>query len=128
MWRFRLIRFRLTLIYTLLLTGAFALFSVGIFVGLDHVLNNDFYNRLSDAADNVVKDSKITATWSGGELRQREDEWLSTGDLAEAEPTGELRFLGRKSDGEPGWLTIWRGLDKLQNCIRGAQAMPMRCG
>jgi long-chain acyl-CoA synthetase len=39
-----------------------------------------------------------TATWSGGELRQREDEWLSTGDLAEAEPTGELRFLGRKSE------------------------------
>lgn len=22
-------------------------------------------------------------------------------------------FLGRKSDGEPGWLTIWRGFDKL---------------
>lgn len=39
-----------------------------------------------------------TATWSGGELRQRENEWLSTGDLAEAEPTGELRFLGRKSE------------------------------
>ncbi len=39
-----------------------------------------------------------TATWSGGELRQREDEWLSTGDLAQAEPTGELRFLGRKSE------------------------------
>jgi long-chain acyl-CoA synthetase len=39
-----------------------------------------------------------TATWSGGELRQRGDEWLSTGDLAEAEPTGELRFLGRKSE------------------------------
>ena len=39
-----------------------------------------------------------TATWSGGELRQRQDEWLSTGDLAEAEPTGELRFLGRKSE------------------------------
>ena len=39
-----------------------------------------------------------TATWSGGELRQREDEWLATGDLAQAEPTGELRFLGRKSE------------------------------
>jgi long-chain acyl-CoA synthetase len=38
------------------------------------------------------------ATWSGGALRQRADEWLSTGDLAEAEPTGELRFLGRKSE------------------------------
>jgi long-chain acyl-CoA synthetase len=38
------------------------------------------------------------ATWSGGELRPREDEWLATGDLAETEPTGELRFLGRKSE------------------------------
>ncbi len=39
-----------------------------------------------------------TSTWSGGELRQRQDEWLSTGDLAETQPTGELRFLGRKSE------------------------------
>ncbi len=39
-----------------------------------------------------------SSTWSGGELRQREDEWLSTGDLAETQPTGELRFLGRKSE------------------------------
>jgi long-chain acyl-CoA synthetase len=39
-----------------------------------------------------------TATWSGGELRKREDDWLATGDLAETEPTGELRFLGRKSE------------------------------
>ena len=22
-------------------------------------------------------------------------------------------FLGRKSDGEPGWITIWRGWEKL---------------
>ena len=39
-----------------------------------------------------------TATWSGGELRNHEDDWLATGDLAEKEPTGELRFLGRKSE------------------------------
>ncbi|HEY3703491.1 MAG TPA: AMP-binding protein [Terracidiphilus sp.] len=39
-----------------------------------------------------------TATWAGGELRQREDEWLATGDLAEAQSTGELKFLGRKSE------------------------------
>ncbi|UWZ84079.1 AMP-binding protein [Occallatibacter riparius] len=39
-----------------------------------------------------------TATWSGGELRQREDEWLATGDIAEAQSTGELKFLGRKSE------------------------------
>ncbi|KAA6457923.1 AMP-binding protein [Acidobacteria bacterium AB60] len=39
-----------------------------------------------------------TSTWSGGQLRTREDEWLATGDLAEAQTTGELRFLGRKSE------------------------------
>ena len=37
-------------------------------------------------------------TWSGGELKTREDEWLATGDIAEAQTTGELKFLGRKSE------------------------------
>jgi hypothetical protein len=32
-------------------------------------------------------------------------------------------FLGRRSDGEPGWITIWRGWDKLQTMIRGADAI-----
>jgi long-chain acyl-CoA synthetase len=39
-----------------------------------------------------------SATWSGGALHQRGDEWLATGDLAEAQETGELKFLGRKSE------------------------------
>jgi long-chain acyl-CoA synthetase len=39
-----------------------------------------------------------SATWSGGALHQRESEWLATGDLAEAQETGELKFLGRKSE------------------------------
>jgi len=39
-----------------------------------------------------------TATWSGGALETRADEWLATGDLAEARDTGDLRFLGRKSE------------------------------
>jgi long-chain acyl-CoA synthetase len=47
----------------------------------------------------LVKGPMIsTATWSGGELRHREDEWLATGDLAETQSTGELRFMGRKSE------------------------------
>lgn len=29
-------------------------------------------------------------------------------------------FLGRKGDGEPGWVTIWRGFHKLILCLRGA--------
>jgi long-chain acyl-CoA synthetase len=47
----------------------------------------------------LVKGPMIsTATWSGGQLRQREDEWLATGDLAETQAGGELRFMGRKSE------------------------------
>ncbi len=37
-------------------------------------------------------------------------------------------FLMRKGDGEPGWITIWRGLDKLLLCLRGASAATRRCG
>jgi len=29
-------------------------------------------------------------------------------------------FLGRKSDGEPGWITIWRGWEKLNSLVQGA--------
>jgi long-chain acyl-CoA synthetase len=55
--------------------------------------------KLGPDGEVFVKGPMISgATWSGGELRQREDEWLATGDLAETDPTGELRFLGRKSE------------------------------
>jgi len=37
-------------------------------------------------------------------------------------------FLGRKHDGQPGWITIWRGFEKLILCIRGADAMYKKCG
>lgn len=30
-------------------------------------------------------------------------------------------FLGRRSDGEPGWITIWRGWEKLNTLVHGAQ-------
>lgn len=29
-------------------------------------------------------------------------------------------FLGRKGDGNPGWITIWRGWEKLSDLVRGA--------
>jgi hypothetical protein len=29
-------------------------------------------------------------------------------------------FLGRKGDGDPGWITIWRGWEKLNNFVHGA--------
>jgi hypothetical protein len=43
-------------------------------------------------------------------------------------------FLGRKSDGEPGWITIWRGWEKLNTLVRAAELAaqlglrPMRNG
>lgn len=37
-------------------------------------------------------------------------------------------FLGRKSDGEPGWKTIWRGLDTLLVALRGYRAARKRYG
>jgi hypothetical protein len=30
-------------------------------------------------------------------------------------------FLGRKGDGEPGWITIWRGWQVLHWMLQGAQ-------
>lgn len=35
--------------------------------------------------------------------------------------------LGRKCDGEPGWITLWRGFEKLMLLARGADAQK-RCG
>lgn len=37
-------------------------------------------------------------------------------------------FLGRKGDGEPGWQTIWGGLETLLLCLRGAESLRKRCG
>ena len=35
--------------------------------------------------------------------------------------------LGRKGDGEPGWITLWRGFEKLMLLARGADAQK-NCG
>ena len=37
-------------------------------------------------------------------------------------------FPGRKRDGEPGWITIWRGFEKLQLILRGVEFARTRCG
>ena len=55
--------------------------------------------KLGPDGEVLVRGAAIShATWSGGTLHPRITEWLATGDLAQAEPTGELRFLGRKSE------------------------------
>lgn len=37
-------------------------------------------------------------------------------------------WLGRKHDGQPGWITLWRGFDKLILMMRGADAPTSKCG
>lgn len=37
-------------------------------------------------------------------------------------------FLGRKCDGDPGWMTIWRGLKTLLVALRGYRAGLKKCG
>ncbi|MGA2807672.1 MAG: AMP-binding protein [Terracidiphilus sp.] len=55
--------------------------------------------KLGPDGEVLVRGESISgATWSGGALQPRQDEWLATGDLAEADPGGDLRFLGRKSE------------------------------
>jgi long-chain acyl-CoA synthetase len=55
--------------------------------------------KLGPDGEVLVRGPMISsATWSGGALHPRLEEWLATGDLAETQTTGELRFLGRKSE------------------------------
>jgi long-chain acyl-CoA synthetase len=55
--------------------------------------------KLGPDGEVLVRGASVShATWSGGALHPRTSEWLATGDLARTEPTGELRFLGRKSE------------------------------
>lgn len=55
--------------------------------------------KLGPDGEVLVRGPMISgATWSGGQIRPRENEWLATGDLAEREPSGELKFVGRKSE------------------------------
>ncbi len=55
--------------------------------------------KLGPDGEVLVRGAAVShATWSRGALHPRTTEWLATGDLARTEPTGELRFLGRKSE------------------------------
>jgi long-chain acyl-CoA synthetase len=55
--------------------------------------------RIGENGEILVRgDMLSTATWQGGQLQHRDQEWLNTGDMAVQDASGELRFLGRKSD------------------------------
>jgi long-chain acyl-CoA synthetase len=55
--------------------------------------------KLAPDGEVLVRGAAIsTATWSGGKLRPRENDWLATGDIAKLDADGDLLFLGRKSE------------------------------
>jgi long-chain acyl-CoA synthetase len=55
--------------------------------------------KLAADGEVLVRGAMITgATWQGGAMRPRQEEWLATGDLAEKQASGDLKFLGRKSE------------------------------
>ena len=55
--------------------------------------------RLSNEGEVLVRGDTISnATWQAGQLRRQDSEWLATGDLADFDEHGNLRFRGRKKD------------------------------
>ena len=55
--------------------------------------------KLGPDGEVLVRGAAISGgSWRSGVFQPRQDEWLATGDLAEVADSGELRFLGRKSE------------------------------
>jgi long-chain acyl-CoA synthetase len=55
--------------------------------------------KLGPDGEVLVRGPMISgATWADGALQPRREEWLATGDIAERQASGDLRFLGRKSE------------------------------
>lgn len=55
--------------------------------------------RLGPEGEVLVRGETISNTiWRNGKLQTAESEWLDTGDLAEFDENGNLRFRGRKKD------------------------------
>ena len=55
--------------------------------------------RLGDDGEIMVRGDTVSkATWQGGRMQTQESEWLSTGDLASLDASGNLQFRGRKKE------------------------------
>ncbi|HVC90823.1 MAG TPA: AMP-binding protein [Acidobacteriaceae bacterium] len=55
--------------------------------------------RVADDGEILVRGPMLAAgTWRHGGIEPRSGDWLHTGDLGAVDPSGQMRFLGRKSD------------------------------
>ena len=54
--------------------------------------------RITEEGEILVRGDMVSrASWQHGALQQNGSEWLATGDLAQRDEEGQLRFVGRKS-------------------------------
>ncbi len=55
--------------------------------------------RVAEDGEILVRGPMLAAgTWRNGRIEPRSGEWLHTGDLGAVDASGQMRFLGRKSD------------------------------
>ncbi len=55
--------------------------------------------RIGDDGEVMVRGEMVaSAQWQDGRMQMRSDPWLATGDLVEQDQSGQLHFLGRKSE------------------------------
>lgn len=55
--------------------------------------------RVAEDGEILVSGPMIAAgVWQNGQFQARTDAWLHTGDLGTVDPSGQVRFVGRKSD------------------------------
>ncbi|MES2220147.1 MAG: AMP-binding protein [Acidobacteriota bacterium] len=55
--------------------------------------------RVAEDGEILVRGPMLAAgTWRNGGIQPRSEEWLHTGDLGALDASGQMRFLGRKSD------------------------------
>ncbi len=74
----------------------------------------------------------VPAEWvrTLGNVRRRSDQSFGVMTISQfvKHLAGLGGHLGRKCDGRPGWITLWRGLEKLLLILRGVRASTHNCG
>lgn len=101
-------------------TGLLAIVAVQL-LRLRHLANQ----APDTSAHDVVPSEWVTALAG---VRRRSVKEVSTISQFVKHLAGLGGHLGRKSDGTPGWMTLWRGLEKLLLILRGTHTANNKCG